>query len=244
MSENQLKLNPDKTHKPTVGTQQRINRPENTVKVLMQGFAIEESEQKHETVLGIDVQNNLKWDVYISKLRGKLKKRIAGIYKLRNLVPFNTLSIICQGWFKSVLVYCLPLFGGCGEGNIDDLQVIQNKLARLVTFSEPREHRDTMYNTLQWMTIRQLICYHTLVTIFRIRIHKEPEHFATKLLDENRNGRIIIPHSNLTVYRKSFLYRGILVWNSLPEDIRCQQEMSKFKIDAKEWILQNVNRFH
>ena len=114
-----------------MGTQQRINRPENTVNVSMEGFAIEESEQKHETVLGIDVQNNLKWDIYISKLRGKLKKRIAGIYKLRNLVPFNTLSIICQGWFKSVLVYCLPLFGGCGEGNIDDLQVIQNKLQDL-----------------------------------------------------------------------------------------------------------------
>ena len=165
------------------------------------------------------------------------------MYKIRSLVPFATLKTICEGWFNSVMLYCLPLFGGCHEGELDDLQIVQNQLARLVTFSDSRDHRHIMFNKLKWMTVRQLICYHTLLTVFRVRHSKEPEHLASKLLDDNRNGKIIIPHSNLTLYQKSFIYRGILTWNSLPDKLRCLQDLRKFKIETKEWIFENVERF-
>ena len=96
MSENQLKLNPDKTHKLTVGTAKRLNSLSNFINVTMDGFNLEESKDKYETILGIEVQHDLKWTVYISNLRKKLSKRITGIYKIRKILPFQTLKMITE----------------------------------------------------------------------------------------------------------------------------------------------------
>ena len=46
------------------------------------------------------------------------------------------------------------------------------------------------------------INYHTVNTIYRIRQSQEPEYLASKLTIDNRNGKIIIKQSNLTLYRK------------------------------------------
>ena len=244
MSENQLKLNPDKTHVLTLGTSRKLTRINDTIQVSMDGIILEESEGRSETILGCEIQNNLKWDFHVQKLRKKLQKRIAGIYKIRNVLPYETLKAISQGWFNSVLIYCLPLFGGCNESDLKDLQVLQNKIGRLVTNSRYDTRRYDIFEKLQWLTVKQQIVYHTVLTVHKIRQNDEPEFLASKLKRDNRNGKIIIPQSNLTLYRKSFLYRGILSWNSLPDDIRKEENSRIFKKLSRCWILQNVSRFN
>ena len=71
------------------------------------------------------------------------------------------LKTITQGIFNSVLVYCLPLFGGCSKGQLGDLQVLQNKAADIVTRSPPRTARNTMFDQLDWLTVNQLIANHS-----------------------------------------------------------------------------------
>ena len=162
---------------------------------------------------------------------------------MRNLVSFHTLKTICEGWFNSILVYCLPLYGGCDQSELNDLQVLQNEVARLLTFFDPRTHRTDLFDKLQWLTVSQLIFYHTVLTIFQTRMNQEPEYHYSILSNENRNGRVIIPTSNITLYRKSFIYRGIISWNTLPQHLRNSQSLRTFKKDVKIWILQNVQQF-
>ena len=88
---------------------------------------------------------------------------------------------VCEGWFTSVIVYCLPLFRGCESRDTEDLQRIQNKMARLGTNSPIRRHREDMCNQMQWLTVKQLLAYHTLTTMFRIRNTGEPEGLASVL---------------------------------------------------------------
>ena len=143
----------------------------------------------------------------------------------------------------SVLAYCLPLYGGCDNGSLKDLQIIQNKIARLVTKSHIRTNRSEIYDAMKWLTVQQLIVYHTLLAVFRIRLTGEPEFLASVLMRDNFRGKIIIPMSNLTLYRKSFTYRGICYLNSLPETMRSLNNIVKFKKEVKEWILINVTKF-
>ena len=165
------------------------------------------------------------------------------MYNLRGVLHFDTMKTICEGWFTSVLVYCLPLFGGCNKYEQDDLQIIQNKIARLVTNSDNRRNRIEMYDELRWLTVAQLTAYHTLLTIQRIRETNEPEDLAQILNNENRNNKIIIPMSRLTLYRRSFIYRGITCWNTLPDSIKDIQKISNFKREVKKWIAQNMPKF-
>ena len=51
---------------------------------------------------------------------------------------------------------------------------MKNKAARVVLHLNPRSNRDSMYNKLKWLTVNQLVVYHTLLTVFKIRLSNEP----------------------------------------------------------------------
>ena len=243
MAENKFNLNADKTTVLTLGTQRRLNSIENKPEIFMDGLRLKESENPSEKLLGCQIQSDLKWAQQVSSVKEKLKKRVSGVYNLRNVLPYGTLKIVCEGWFQSVLAYCLPLYGGCENRDLNDLQVIQNKIARLVTNSHIRRHRSEIFDFMGWFTVRQLIVYHTLITVHRIRTSNEPEMLASLMTRENVRGKLIIPTSNLTLYRKSFTYRGICYWNSLPESLRNVSNVVLFKKELKEWIFKNVSKF-
>ena len=176
MEENKLKLNADKTHILTLGTEQRLRLPGNKVNVTMDGFVLQESPEQYETLLGCCIEPNLKWHKQVTELLSKLKKRLAGLAHLKFILPYNLRKIVSEGLFNSVLGYCLPLFGGCDIGEIKSLQILQNKAAQIVTHSPPRSVRSQLYDQLDWLTVNQLIRYHTLLTVFRIRTIGEPEY--------------------------------------------------------------------
>ena len=156
------------------------------------------------------------WHAQIKLLHEKLQTRLAGLMKLKFIVNTKTMKQITEGLFNSVLVYCLPLFGGCDKGEIQATQVLQNKAAQLVTRSPPRTHRNIMYDSLGWLTVNQLITYHTALTVYRIRQSSEPEYLAEQLQFDNRNSRVIVPNLKLGLAQKSFCLRGADTWNDLP----------------------------
>ena len=243
MLENKLKLNADKTHLLIVGTQERLRTLPELPRVQMDGVIIEEGQEKSELLLGCTVQSNLKWHSQVENLLSKLKTRLTGLNKLKYLVPFNTRKTITQSIFMSIMVYCLPLFGGCNDTQIKDLQVLQNKAVQIVTHSPPRSSRSAMFDRVEWMTVNQLIVYHTMITVFKIRQNNEPEYFALKLKNDTRTGRIFIPYTDLVLSQNSFLTRGSSAWNGLPANIRSQQKIGIFKKQIRKWILDNIPRF-
>ena len=79
-----------------------------------------------ETLLGVQIQPNLKWHKQVEDLLKKLKKRLAGLSHLRNILHFDLRKRITEGMFTSVLVYCIPVFGGCDKAEMKALQIMQN----------------------------------------------------------------------------------------------------------------------
>ena len=243
MRENKLKLNAGKTHLLTVGTSQRVKKLPEQVEVEMDSFILKENADKCEALLGVQIEFNLKWHKTLEELQSKLKKRLAGLSKLRFIVPYCMLKTITQGIFNSVLVYCLPLFGGCDKGELNSLQVLQNKAAQIVTRSPPRSVRNSMFDKLDWLSVNQLVAYHTLIQVYKIRSCREPEYLSEILRNDNRNGNIIIPNSDLSLAKKSFSFRGAQLWNSLPVQIRSCLKISQFKKASRKWVKDQVPRF-
>ena len=243
MRANKLKLNPVKTHILTMGTQQRLNILPKTVQVSMDGIQLQEDEGGCEVLLGCKMQTNLKWQNQVDFLLKKLRTRLAGLMCIKYLVPFEVRNIITQGIFNSILVYCLPLYGGCDVGQMKDIQVLQNKAAQIVCHAPPRANRAAMFDRLGWMTVHQLVCYHSLITLFKIRSSGEPEYLSHVVRRDNVYGRIIIPNTELGLAKKSFTLRTSLQWNLLPASLRSTARIGMFKIALKKWIKCNIQRF-
>ena len=93
------------------------------------------------------------------------------------------------------------------------------------------------------MTVRQLVVYHTILIIYKIRLHKEPEYLYTCVHRENIRQNIVVEKTELTLTRKGFIFRGAENWNSLPMEIRNIDKIGQFKPKLKQWLLKNVKRF-
>ena len=100
-----------------------------------------------------------------------------------------------------------------------------------------------MYTRLNWMTVNQLIAYHTLIAVFRIRKSKEPEYLARLLCRDNKKGNIVMENTKLGSYRNSFIFRGSIMWNRLPKDCKVEKKVGKFKMRLKTWTHENIPRF-
>ena len=244
MRANKLKLNADKTHILTMGTKERLRILPKTVEVTMDGLLLEEDPVQCEVLLGCQVQANLKWNKQVTGLLAKLKTRLTGLANLRFIVPFPIRKIITEGIFNSTLVYCLPLFGGGDKVHVKDIQVLQNKAAQIVCHAPPRANRAAMFDKLGWLTVNQLITYHTLISVFKIRSCGEPEYLAEKLKPDNRNRRITVPNIDLQLALKSFSFRGAIQWNSLPDSLRSTVNIGAFKKNLRKWVIVNITRFH
>ena len=243
MKENKLKLNVDKTHLMTVGTSARLQLQHSQVEVMMDGFILEESLEKVETLLGCQIEPILKWHKQVDDLLKKLQKRLTGLANLRDCMPFNLRKKITEGMFTSVLAYCLPVFGGCEQYEIEALQVMQNQAARIVTNLPIRTSRKEIFSTVNWMTVNQLVFSHSALSTFRIRQSGKPNYLSSIMSRDNRADRIIVPHTNLTLAKKSYCFRAAEQWNSVPDNIRKMKKIGQFKSHLKKWILSNIQQF-
>ena len=105
----------------------------------MDGILLQEDFEHQETLLGVKIDANLKWHGQVGFLLEKLKTRLAGLAHVRHVLPYHVRKIVADGLFSSVLVYCLPLFGGCDAGEVQALQILQNRAAQMV----PSQSKET-----------------------------------------------------------------------------------------------------
>ena len=176
----------------------------NQLEVEMAGLKLKQKEAECETLLGVCIQTDLKWSKQICQLVKRLQTKLSGLEKLRLVMNKKTRKSIILGVFNSVLTYCLPLFGGCNQSEVELLQTLQNRAARIALNCPPRTNRDWMFDQLGWMTVRQLVAYHTLVTVFRVRYHNEPEYLASKLCRDSRKADLCWETVILSCIEKAF----------------------------------------
>ena len=245
MDENELCLNADKTHLMVCGTGQRTQqvRSDQRIQIEMDGQELLESDSQSEKLLGVRFQTNLKWNQHVKELQSKLKNRLAGLMKIKFLTSVSHKKVIAESIFQSVMTYCIAVWGGTTKGNIDSIQVLQNQAARIVLNQPKRVHRVQLYTILSWLTVNQLVVFHRILAVYKIRSCKEPEYLATFLTEDNIRGNIVIPNTASSLFRKSFVVHGAELWNSLPHGLRQMANLQTFKKELKKWVLENVPQF-
>ena len=210
----------------------------------MGSFDLAQSNVQSDNLLGVTIRADLKWTSHIDGLKLKLQARLKGLQTVRNIVDsLQVRKQVAEGIFASVLVYCIPVWGACEKKDLSDLQVLQNVAAQYVLRFPPRYGRNRMFDILGWMTVAQLVFYHTMMAVYRIRKSGEPELLAEKFSKENFRGNIITPNTRLTIERNSFTFRGAMEWCSLPDSLRSLDNIDAFKKGLKKHTMMKVPRF-
>ena len=128
------------------------------------------------------------------------------------------------------------------------LQTMQLRAARLVTGHDRYAPTKEILLHCDWLSVRQLAAYHTLLLIRSIVRNKSPRYLYEMFnTDYNYNtrqatsGKIkLCRNPELQIAKSGFGFRAMELFNSLPEEIRNVASPDTFKRQAKDWVKKTV----
>ena len=152
--------------------------------------------------------------------------------------------MVANACFMSILSYMVTVWGGTEEYVIKAVQVMQNKAARCVTKLSWYTPTRLLLQQCNWLSIKQMVFYHTAVQVWRVLDAKCPVYIKSKLqlsvTRSARQGNLRVPVVESSLAGKSFLVRSATVWNSIPPDIRSSKSIQVFKGKLKQWTKLNI----
>ena len=265
LTDNKLKVNDDKTHLLVMSTWQK-RRFKNTSSVRINTPSASITPSITERLLGAQVNHNMKWEDHIFECIKSLNTRLAALQKIQKLASFRTRKMIGTGIFMSKLIYLMPAWGGCQEYLVRALQVVQNKAARSITRLGRFTPTKILLKTCGWLSVKQLIVFHSLVLLKSTLRMETPVYLHTRLTAGGshpyRTRQVAICANGFTfnvehpmesgtlrhesgrkldLARLGWCWRSVDSYNSLPVEIRLEAQLATFKTKLRAWVETNVD---
>ena len=136
---NKLNLNPSKTRYMIFNS-----KTEETQLVKIGSEFIErvwnKGKEKSFKLVGIQVDEKLKWDKHINYIARKMDWALYGLSRVNKQLTFSNKKLLYSGLIHSHLVYGLPIWGFSTRGRLLTLLTKQKKAIRKIFNLQYREH--------------------------------------------------------------------------------------------------------
>ena len=154
-------------------------------------------------------------------------QRLRSIKRIRPFVPQSTLVTIYNTIILPYFDYCSTVWGCVGKCLGDKLQKLQNRAARIITRATYEDRSiDALYQ-LDWNTLEQRREKQLATTMYKVFNNRTPQYLQSCFTTTSdihrhnlRKSGLFIPQPKTEAMKKSFCYRGAVLWNNIPSSIR------------------------
>ena len=230
-----MKSNDDKTEL-LIFTSQRTPTPDLSLNIGNDTISVTQDPPKN---LGVYFDNHLRMDVHIKKTGKSLNSSLYKIGKIRRYLDRNSCAMLINGLFTSRLDMCNSLLYGLPKSLIDRLQKLQNRAARILTYTRKYDHISPILKSLHWLPVEKRIIFKVLVITFKA-LHGLAPSYLSELLHWYTPDAYELRSSTQHLLRRSsyvakkvgfrrFEFAAPFLWNDLPIDLRKSKDIDAFK---------------
>lgn len=240
LAANKLTLNLTKTEFLLIGSRQRLsNLPENP-SIKINQIPVEQVSTTKS--LGVYINQNLNWEFQIKEISKKIASGVSAIKRIRDFVPREILLTVYNSLIQPHFDYCSVVWGCCSKGLSQKLQKLQNRAARIITFSNYDRNTDELLNSLNWHKLEHQRAASKSIMMYNAVNNQTPNYLSSRFFPRNealsynlRNteGKLSIPQPRTNYCKRSFSYSGAVLWNSLPNEIKLSSTLNEFKNKLK-----------
>ena len=231
---NKLTLNMTKTEYMLIGSRQRLSTLNDSPRLTINDVHVKQVNEAK--ILGVVIDNKLDWNSHIEKITKKIASGIGAIKRTRHLIPQPTLHQLYNALIKPHFDYCNSVWGNCGATLQLRIQKLQNRAARIMTFSDYDTEAGPLLDILGWKNLsrqqktqRAIMVYKSLHSLAPDYLKsKFQERQSTYTLRDSKN-KLKVPFPRTNYYKNSFSYSGATLWNSLPLQARKAESLGVFK---------------
>ena len=232
--DNKLSLNVSKSEVMIMGTRHKVsNIDRSDVNVNVNGLRLQYVNTcKH---LGVLIDDKLTWHDQIDKVR---KQVLFGSYMLRKasyFIPSHTLKMLYNSIVAPHFDYCDIVWNTCGETDKEKLQRLQNRCAKIINGARYDSSATEALAILNWDPLKDRVQYHESLTMYKIMNGLTPIYVKDrfKIKDSGYMLRgyktLSIPKPRTEFKKRSLSYRGAILWNNMPTEIKQARDVECFK---------------
>ena len=197
--------------------------------------------------LGVWLDSNLKFDKHISKVVASSFQTLRSIGKIKYYVPKDMLNSVLVTLIFNNVDYCNALYYGIELKQLQRLQSIQNTAARMTCGRRKfdRRHITPVLRDLHWLPVKDRVLFKYALIVHKCIWQEAPDSLRNLLtLSNDRTFKLHEQRSISKYGQRAFSRAAPKIWNVLPDYIRCEFSVTKFKKQLKTYMFEHSAVIH
>lgn len=191
------------------------------------------------TSLGFILNDKLTCTNHIDFTIRKMNFGLRKLYQSAKLLPPETKMKLVRSLILPFLSYGEIVYGTMDEASLTKLKRIINNMARFV-FAKRRYDRISAFaNQILNCSLRTYLEKRNLIFLHKLINSKCPHYLFSKLefAQSARTRNFILPESRFSATLKMFFVSTVKLWNSLPNNIKSETNMGRFRLALESHFL-------
>ena len=197
--------------------------------------------QQEVLLLGITIDEKLKFDKHIDKLCKRAARQINVMYRFRGIFDLKERQSMYETFILANFNYCPIVWHFCGKVCSRKIERIQKRALRFWLKDKTSTYETLLkkcnYSTLSIRRIK-VIATEVFKSLNNLNPSFMKDMFVAKAIsyDLRDSNTIFQPRFDKVTYGKNtFTYYGAHIWNILPNDVKKSTTITTFKTLLKKW---------
>ena len=200
----------------------------------------------HKTkFLGVILDDHLTWKYHVDEVCSKVSRAIGAINRICAIVPTKILLSLYFTMILPHIMYCNIIWGNCAKSLLNRIHILQKRAIRIITNSLPQAHTEPLFQKLRLLTVYEINKLVTCSFTYSYINDILPDFLEDCFIQNNtrtvyntrQSNNFYIPFYRYNVSRRTIRYTGPLLWNVLPDYVKCTTSLSSFKKSYKNFLL-------
>ena len=188
--------------------------------------------------LGVQIDCALDSKEQIKAVSTKFSRAVGFLKHAKSFLPKESLKTLYTGIVEPHFRYCCSVWGCAGSTDINQLQKLQKRAARIITSSSYDAPSRPLIEGLGWKTVEELIKNESETMVFKSLNGLAPQYLwglftknsqCSSYSLRNTETDLRLPAKETANGQKCFSYRGAKLWNSLSAESKQVFSLSSFK---------------
>jgi hypothetical protein len=183
-------------------------------------------------LLGVVIDNRLKFDEHMDEVEAKLRGRLRMLHRTSKFLGQHSRKTLFDTLILPVFQYSDSVFCGCSS-EIQRRREVLQRLGMKYILGVPTDYStESLYDRLDYLTSQERSKLHLLSMVHKILNSGGPLYLKSKLINPDHQHLTRLSKSGLVITRgvdQSFSSQGPRLWNGLSEEIRSCKDFQMFR---------------
>ena len=203
-----------------------------------------------DKILGVHVDENLSWNDHYRHVSKKVSSYLWLLSKIKTYLPQEHRLLYYNSYIKPQFDYCSIIWSNSSNFNVNKINKLQRRACKLIllndynSLSESLDQLDILSFDQGAFLNKAKIMYKIYNKLAPSYLHEMFQMRAVNLestlsnLRSGANKHYVLPQVKCNLFKGSLSFSGVLVWNSIPLDIKNSTSLHMFRKRCSEWIKQ------